>query len=59
MTEEQMLIMCDPQTSGGLLIAVEPESESTLQALATQHNQVLYPIGELYQEANKPLIVLE
>ncbi|MEN9434614.1 MAG: selenide, water dikinase SelD [Pseudomonadota bacterium] len=59
MTEEQMLIMCDPQTSGGLLIAVEPESESTLQVLATQHNQVLYPIGELYQEANKPLIVLE
>lgn len=59
LTEEQKLIVCDPQTSGGLLIAVQPESEAALHALAQQHNQTLYPIGELYQDANQPLIVVE
>lgn len=59
MTEEQKLIMCDPQTSGGLLIAVEPDSEKALLELAKVHQQELYLIGELYTDAQQPLIKVE
>jgi selenide,water dikinase len=38
MTEFQKLIICDPQTSGGLLIAVETENEKQILQLASTNN---------------------
>jgi selenide,water dikinase len=49
MTEQQKALLCDPQTSGGLLIAVTPdaETEQQLQAIAVRHNIELQAIGEM------------
>lgn len=47
LTAEQQAILCDPQTSGGLLVAVRPEAEAALIHLAVAHDLNLVPIGEL------------
>lgn len=47
MSEQQRIIICDPQTSGGLLIAVRPDTVSAVQALLTEHNLYAEPIGYL------------
>lgn len=47
MSDMQKLLLCDPQTSGGLLIAVTPEANSEFHALAAEMNLSLSPIGEL------------
>ncbi|WAH56288.1 selenide, water dikinase SelD [Pseudomonas silvicola] len=40
------LLLCDPQTSGGLLIAVEPQARAEFLALARELGLDLAPIGE-------------
>lgn len=40
-------LLCDPQTSGGLLIAVAPEQASELEQLLRAHELCATPIGEL------------
>ena len=50
MAEEQRNLLCDPQTSGGLLIAVEPDSEEELAALLSREGLYAQPIGELVDE---------
>ncbi len=45
LTERQQQILCDPQTSGGLLIAVEAQAESELEDLLEKHNIEVYSIG--------------
>jgi selenide,water dikinase len=55
LTEVQKLLLCDPQTSGGLLIAVEPEQEAEFLALAVELHLNLAPIGELVER--QPLAV--
>lgn len=40
-------ILCDPQTSGGLLVAVGKESEAELLAIAAQAGLSLTPVGAL------------
>jgi selenide, water dikinase len=49
LSEAQKLLLCDPQTSGGLLIAVEPAEESAFLALAEELGLALAPIGELVE----------
>lgn len=34
LTDYQKAVLCDPQTSGGLLIAVKPESEAEILEIA-------------------------
>jgi selenide,water dikinase len=46
-TEMQKAILCDPQTSGGLLLAITPESAEEAKAVARQHDIELEAIGEL------------
>ena len=46
-TEAQKQLLCDPQTSGGLLVAVTPEGEAEFLAVATQLGMNLQPIGQL------------
>lgn len=57
MTSLQRQLLCDPQTSGGLLLAVLPEAEQQVQAIAERHGIQLQAIGELHTAvAGKPLI---
>jgi selenide,water dikinase len=44
-TQEQQALLCDPQTSGGLLIAVAPESLVTAKAILTEAGCYYESIG--------------
>jgi selenide,water dikinase len=46
-TQLQKLLLCDPQTSGGLLVAVEPAAEAEFLAVAAELGLELSAIGEL------------
>jgi selenide,water dikinase len=46
-SEEQRNLLCDPQTSGGLLIAVSAEGEAEFLAVAAELGLSLAPIGQL------------
>ncbi len=47
LSDEQKHLLCDPQTSGGLLVAVSPDGEREFLALAAELNLTLAPIGEM------------
>lgn len=47
LAEPHKLLLCDPQTSGGLLVAVRPDGEAGFRALATELGLDLAPIGEM------------
>ena len=47
LSEAHKQLLCDPQTSGGLLVAVEPASEGEFLALAAELGLSLQPIGTL------------
>ncbi len=47
MPEPTQQLLCDPQTSGGLLIAVRPEQATELEALLSEQGLYNVPIGEL------------
>ncbi len=55
--EEQRAIVCDPQTSGGLLISVAADSLQTFDACCRENGYTLSPIGRLLAaDQDKPLI---
>ncbi len=47
LSEAQKNLLCDPQTSGGLLLAVEPAGVEEFLALAAELDLHLTPIGQL------------
>ncbi|AWX13127.1 selenide, water dikinase SelD [Mergibacter septicus] len=53
MTVVEKAILCDPQTSGGLLIAVEAQAITDVEALAKYHQIELIPVGRLLAEDEK------
>nr|PRJ24591.1 Selenide, water dikinase [Haemophilus influenzae]PRJ69387.1 Selenide, water dikinase [Haemophilus influenzae]PRM83953.1 Selenide, water dikinase [Haemophilus influenzae] len=57
LTEEQKAILCDPQTSGGLLMAVEPNSIQTVIEIAKDAGIDLYEVGELKPKSELDVIV--
>jgi len=44
---EQLLVLCDPQTSGGLLVTFHKNSLNELNELSALHNETLTVIGRL------------
>lgn len=47
---DQLFTLCDPQTSGGLLICIRPEAEGGLLELAKSENQEIWKIGEMVDQ---------
>ena len=58
-TEEARNILCDPQTNGGLLIAVAPEGVEDLQTIFRKNNLEAFtePIGVLRKGEEKTILV--
>ena len=57
LTDEQKAILCDPQTSGGLLVAVESQAVEKIQQIAHAMNVPLFRVGRLLEmDENRPLI---
>ena len=52
LSKVQQALLCDPQTSGGLLVAVSPQAEAEYISLALSYDLSLQPIGELTAQAN-------
>ena len=51
MSEDTRLLLCDPQTSGGLLVAVAPGEDAAFLACAAELGLALQPIGEMVARA--------
>jgi Selenophosphate synthase len=51
LTDTQRALLCDPQTSGGLLVAVEPAGEAAFLAECQRLGLALAPIGEMVARA--------
>jgi selenide,water dikinase len=51
-------VLCDPQTSGGLLIAVTPEGNDEFLAVAAELGLNLAPIGELVERQTNAVEVI-
>jgi selenide,water dikinase len=47
LSETDKLVLCDPQTSGGLLVAVAPEQHDAFLQLSQDHGLQLHPLGRL------------
>lgn len=50
LTETQRYVLADPQTSGGLLIAVEPHSTAEFERVAAENGFSLQSFGELVEK---------
>lgn len=48
-------LLCDPQTSGGLLVAVSPDAASEVVAIGRLHELELHPIGRMTAQ-HTPLV---
>lgn len=57
LTEVQRYVLADPQTSGGLLIAVAPHSTDDFERVAQENGFDLHPFGELVEQREKVVYV--
>ena len=58
LSEEQRNLLCDPQTSGGLLVAVAAGGEAEFLAVAAELGLTLSPIGRLVERQRYAVEVL-
>lgn len=58
LTSNQKTLLCDPQTSGGLLVAVKPEGKDAFEAICKNNGLNLQPIGELVTKTSPTVNVL-
>jgi len=58
LTSKQQTLLCDPQTSGGLLVAVQPNGKEDFEALCQKNGLNLQPIGELVPKKSPTVSLL-
>jgi len=56
MTDEQQVILCDPQTSGGLLVSVDPEKRDSFLEVTRRRGLNVNKFGRLNSTANSTLV---
>ena len=56
--EHRRKILCDPQTSGGLLVAVDPAHDQDFRAVAEKYDMDLEPIGKFVELAEHRIRVI-
>ena len=56
MAEQRRKILCDPQTSGGLLVAIAPEANNEFINVCREFGLELQPIGSLLGKGDGPFI---
>jgi selenide,water dikinase len=54
---ESLLTLCDPQTSGGLLVCVEAHKSSKFEVFAKSQGLNLHAIGKLIPKAEKAIFI--
>lgn len=54
---ESLLTLCDPQTSGGLLVCVEEQKSGEFETFAKSQGFKLNPIGKLIPKAEKAVFI--
>jgi len=52
LNEEQKILLCDPQTSGGLLLAVEPSGKNSFIRLMRQSGLDISPFGKIIDQCD-------
>jgi selenide,water dikinase len=57
--EKKRYILCDPQTSGGLLIAVKKEASQKVESILRSKGLFAEPIGELIEKSDLPIYINE
>lgn len=57
MPEEQRIILCDAQTSGGLLVVVKKENSEALKTFLKEQGLDLEPIGYTHERQEKSIYV--
>jgi len=55
--ERKRYILCDPQTSGGLLIAVEKEASKKVESILKSKGLYAEPIGEIIEASELPIYI--
>ncbi|MBK9176652.1 MAG: selenide, water dikinase SelD [Flavobacteriales bacterium] len=55
---DRMMLLSDPQTSGGLLICASPETVDEVVARCLEHDAVARTIGTLVQRTDGPLVLV-
>ncbi len=58
-TGESFSFLPDPQTNGGLLIAVNPAHKDSFLEITSQNNTVVYEIGKFETNNGNPIVVVE
>ncbi len=55
--EQQKFLLADPQTSGGLLVAVNPGNEQAFEKLCLQEGMVILAFGKIIEQGEKRVYV--
>ncbi|MBC5994778.1 selenide, water dikinase SelD [Pontibacter cellulosilyticus] len=57
LSPDQKHLLCDPQTSGGLLVAVDPSGREEVLQLFQKYNLQLAPLGVLKERSNSTSLI--
>jgi selenide,water dikinase len=57
LSDTERAILCDPQTSGGLLITVQPEAVDEVAKVLKNAGLPFMPIGRLSKQANEEALL--
>lgn len=55
---ESLFTLCDPQTSGGLLVCVRPQYQTDFEKFVSHHGIELKPLGRLINQKEKRIYVM-